>query len=71
MTNDLELCFIFISTDVHGTLEEEDEFMDKVSDDKKEVGFQRTDGKLKYGEKIYWTKVNLSIIQIVQNGMEE
>lgn len=26
---------------------------------------------MKYGEKIYWTKVNLSIIQIVKNGMEE
>ena len=26
---------------------------------------------MKYGEKIYWTRVNLSIIQIVKNGMDD
>jgi len=63
--NDLELCFIFISTDVHGTIEELDEDEDVPIIDRKKKE------KMKYGEKIYWTRVNLSIIQIVKNGMED
>ena len=63
---DVELSFIFISCNVndHGKDEDDD---DDEHDDENNKKPQDTNRK-KYGEKIFWTKVNISILDIINNS---
>ena len=62
---DVELSFIFISCNVNDHDKEEDDDDDiDIENNKK----PKDSSRKKYGEKIFWTKVNISIRDIINNS---